>query len=147
MTYSRTQDWLILSGKGILPAAEGDARASGSYLQYLPAIFRRELVVDTAAGKIWVAGRQVRLGEKEFHLLACLYRQQGRTVPETSIAVEVQVDREAIGDLVRRIRNVIESDPANPQFLKSMPGGYRLDTDEFMGRFLMIFESILKPLE
>jgi phage tail-like protein len=119
-----------------------------SYLEYLPALFRRELDIDLDTERIWVAGREVKLDEQEFKIIALLYQGDGRIFSAHEIGVETGLSEGAIQLLVNRIRNVIEADPSNPRFLKYIMGeGFRLDCDEFMGRFLLIFENILKPLE
>lgn len=138
----------------------GDEKSSAnlrsSYLEYLPALFRRELVVDPDTRRVWVAGNEVRLREAEFAVLVFLYEREGRTCTEEEIAENVGArylesgiaSGEPIAQIIQSIRKIIEPDPSSPRYLKSVDGGaYRLDSDEFMGRFLMIFESILKPIE
>jgi phage tail-like protein len=126
------------------------------YLQYLPALFRRELVVNVAARKAWVAGDEVSMSEQEFDLLAFLYERQGTEWSADEIAKLAVVrpqngtppDEFEITQLVEQVKCKLETEPLTPHYLKTIPGaGYRLDTDEFMGRFLLIFESILDPIE
>lgn len=135
---------------------ESTVKLQSSYLEYLPALFRREIVVDPSTRKVWVAGKEVSLERAEFDVLAFLYERRGKACSAEEIAEKVKVplaetgivSEEAIPQTIHRIRNIIEPDPSSPRYLKSITAAdYRLDSDEFMGRFLLIFESILKPIE
>ena len=135
---------------------ESGVKLQSSYLEYLPALYRRELRVDLDKKKVWVAGQEVSLREEEFNLLAFLYERQGRVCSEEEIIANVELESEetgigsngAIPQIIQCIRDAIEHDPSRPHYLKTMDGvGYRLDSDEFMGRFLLIFENMLKPIE
>lgn len=139
--------------------ASGDesvVKLQSTYLDYLPALYRKELRVDADRKKVWVSGQDVALREEEFNLLAFLYERQSQACSEEEIAANVNLEsyetgvsgKEAIPQIVKRIREVIEPNPSRPYYLKTIDGtGYRLDCDEFIGRFLLIFENILKPIE
>ena len=138
------------------PADGSGVKLQSSYLEYLPALFRRELRFDLDKKKVWVAGQEVSLRKEEFDLLAFLYKRQGSVCSEEEIIVNVELESEEVGigsngaipQIIQCIRDVIERDPSQPHYLKTIDGvGYRLDSDEFMGRFLLIFENILKPIE
>ena len=76
-------------GRGREMQAVDDAscqKLQSRYLQYLPALFRRELVVNVAARKAWVAGDEVSMSEQEFDLLAFLYERQGTELSADEIA-------------------------------------------------------------
>jgi len=141
-----------------MPASgdESVVKLQSTYLDYLPALFRKELRVDAVKKKVWVSGHDVALREEEFNLLAFLYERQSQACSEEEIAANVKLEsyetgvggKEAIPQIVKRIREVIEPNPSRPYYLKTIDGtGYRLDCDEFIGRFLLIFENILKPIE
>lgn len=135
--------------------SESQVRLQSSYLQYLPSLFRREIVLDVDARKVWVAGKEVGLGDLELDVLAYLYERQGRVCTPEEIAEALAAgpgasengNRDGVPQIIARVRSVIEQDPSAPRYLKDVSDGYRLDADEFMGRFLLIFESILKPIE
>ena len=138
------------------PADGSGVKLQSSYLEYLPALFRRELRFDLDKKKVWVAGQEVSLRKEEFDLLAFLYKRQGSVYSEEEIIANVELESEEVGigsngaipQIIQCIRDVIERDPSQPHYLKTMDSvGYRLDSDEFMGRFLLIFENILKPIE
>ncbi len=129
-------------------------RLQSRYLEYLPALFRREILVNTEMRKVSVAGEEVSLTDEEFDALAFLYERQGSVCTAYEIAEGLNLrvngngraDEEAVVHLMDSIRSRIEAEPRNPRYVKVVDGGYRFDTDEFMGRFLLIFESILDPI-
>jgi len=75
----------------------------------------------------------VRLTNLEFKLLQLMVATPNRTVPPERLLRHVwghrsNDDRQLLKQLVHRVRQKIESDPADPRFLKTVSGvGYRLE--------------------
>lgn len=78
-------------------------------------------------------GGPVRLTPLEARFLQLLFAHSGRTVPTERILVHVWGNRaggnrQLLKQLVHRLRQKIEADPAEPQLLRTMPNaGYLLD--------------------
>jgi len=92
-----------------------------------------ELDVNISAGEVRLNRRIVQLSPKEFALLAFLHENRGRVCSKEEIGRAVWAEyQEGIFDyqienLVRRLRNKIETDPNAPQLLLTMRGlGYKL---------------------
>ena len=92
-----------------------------------------ELDVNLAAGEVRLNRRLVQLSPKEFALLAFLHANLGRVCSKDEIGRAVWAEyQEGIFDyqienLVRRLRNKIETDPNAPQLLLTLRGlGYKL---------------------
>ena len=93
------------------------------------------LVVDAKSGEIWVNRNPVSLSPKEQTLFDCLYQNAGKPISKQQIAEAVWPEYEAevydyqIESLVKRLREKIEPDPANPALLLTVHGrGYKLVT-------------------
>jgi len=91
------------------------------------------LVVDARSGEIWVNRKPVSLSPKEQALFDLLYRNAGKPISKQQIAEAVwpeyaaQVYDYQIESLVKRLREKIEPDPANPALIVTMHGrGYKL---------------------
>ncbi len=91
------------------------------------------LVVDAKSGEIWVNRKPVSLSPKEQALFDLLYRNAGKPISKQQIAEAVwpeyaaQVYDYQIESLVKRLREKIEPDPANPVLIVTMHGrGYKL---------------------
>jgi DNA-binding response OmpR family regulator len=78
------------------------------------------------------AGEPVRLTKLELRLLQMLLSNAGRSVNSERLLAQVwghrnSGDRQLLKQLVHRLRQKIEVDPANPTFLQTAPGsGYKL---------------------
>jgi len=78
------------------------------------------------------AGEPVRLTKLELRLLQMLLSNAGRSVNSDRLLAQVwghrnSGDRQLLKQLVHRLRQKIEVDPANPTILQTAPGsGYRL---------------------
>jgi DNA-binding response OmpR family regulator len=76
---------------------------------------------------------EVRLTPLEARLLQLLFAHGGRTVPRERILVHVWGhraggNRQLLKQLVHRLRQKIEEDPAEPEILKTVPNsGYLVD--------------------
>jgi DNA-binding response OmpR family regulator len=77
----------------------------------------------------------VRLTKLELRLLQMLLANAGRTVTSDRLLVQVwghrnSGDRQLLKQLVHRLRQKIEADPAAPQLLQTSAGtGYKLVVD------------------
>jgi len=92
------------------------------------------IVLDPDMQTVSVAGASpVRLTNLEFKLLQLMVTAPNRTVPPERLLRHVWGhrggdDRQLLKQLVHRVRQKIEIDPADPRFLKTVSGvGYRLE--------------------
>jgi len=98
-----------------------------------PAIEFGDVVVDLAATRVTVRGREVRLTPTEWHLLAVLVRHPGTLLSQRRLLQEVWGPGydTAQGNLrlyIAQLRRKLEPDPARPRFLRTEPGmGYRFE--------------------
>src|SRR5215469_52102 len=92
-----------------------------------------DIVIDTAAMKVFVRGREVRTTTLEFRLLDYMARHQGKVFTRDALLDAVWGDLQfvtprSVDACIRRIRRKIESDSNSPQFLRTIRGiGYKLD--------------------
>ncbi len=93
------------------------------------------LRVDLEKAEVWVDGRQVSLGPKEYLALALLYRRRGALVTKEELAAHVWPEFQgAVSDynieqLISRLRRKLEQDPDHPRYVLTVRGlGYRLAT-------------------
>lgn len=89
------------------------------------------LVINKSSRRVMLNGREVAFSSKEFDLLVFLAQNPNRVLSKDQIYVHIWGE-EAYGDLttvavhIRRIREKIEADPSNPQYLETVWGaGYR----------------------
>jgi DNA-binding response OmpR family regulator len=95
-------------------------------------IARGSIVIDTGERAAWKDGRPVDLTAKEFDLIELLLRNPGRVYSRENLLNQVW-GYEYIGEYrtvdvhVRRLREKLEPDPANPEFIMTKWGvGYYL---------------------
>lgn len=92
----------------------------------------RGLYIDKAARRVQINGHEANLTSKEYDLLLLL-----STNPDRVFSKDELFDRvwgmDALGNLatltvhIRKIREKIEADPSNPQYIETVWGvGYRL---------------------
>jgi two-component system KDP operon response regulator KdpE len=90
-----------------------------------------DLTIDFIKRKVEYAGETVKLTPTEYKLLQQLAQQAGKVVPHTDLLSKVWGPeyRDETGYLwvyIRSLRQKLERDPSNPQFILSEPGfGYR----------------------
>lgn len=94
----------------------------------------RGLVIDTYARRVYVNGNEVTLTAKEYALLLFLASNPDRVFSKDELFEKVW-GLDSMGDLatltvhIRKIREKIEADPANPQYIKTIWGvGYRFES-------------------
>jgi DNA-binding response OmpR family regulator/nitrogen-specific signal transduction histidine kinase len=94
-----------------------------------------ELTLDPVEQSVRVGERGVSLTRLEFRLLQLLAANAGHALPAERLIAHVwgsrgHGDRQLLKQLVHRLRQKIEADPAIPRRLVTDPGhGYRLGTD------------------
>lgn len=110
-------------------------RLKGS-TQTVPSVLRfGDLEIQPRTHRVFVAGREVRLATREFELLLFLAEH-----PQIVFSKEALYDRiwglDAIGNTstvsvhMNRLREKIERDPSNPQWLETVWGaGYRFNSN------------------
>ena len=92
------------------------------------------IVLDPDLQTVSVGGASaVRLTNLEFRLLQLMVTTPNRTVPPERLLRHVwghraTADRQLLKQLVHRVRQKVEADPAEPRYLKTVSGvGYRLE--------------------
>ena len=91
-----------------------------------------ELMIDPDAMQVRVGEEKVMMTVTEFRLLEHLARNPGRAFTREQLVRSIwqkggEMSARAIDVYVRRIRQKIEHDPENPQYLQTIRGiGYRL---------------------
>jgi DNA-binding response OmpR family regulator len=95
-----------------------------------------DLQIDVGRRETLVRGRQVVLTVTEFEILRVLMEQAGYVLTRSELirrALGIDflgIDR-TLDSHVRNLRQKIEPDPKNPQYIKTVYGvGYRLEGDE-----------------
>ena len=91
----------------------------------------RGLQIDKTARRVWVDKEEKAFTTKEFDLLAFLAQNPNRVFTKEEIFREIW-DMDSIGDIatvtvhIKKIREKIEYDSANPQYIETICGvGYR----------------------
>ena len=90
-----------------------------------------DLQIDLTGHVVWLRGSEVRLSPIEFSLLKQLVSNVGKVLTHRMLlqsiwGPEYSGEAEYLRVYINRLRNKLESDPANPRFLITEPGvGYR----------------------
>ena len=102
------------------PSSEGAGRSDGG-----------RLVIDTAQAAIRKDGRPLELTQREYDLIRFLAAQPGKVFSREALMEHVWNYEGYVGDVravdvaVRRLREKLEDDPANPKFIVTKRGmGY-----------------------
>lgn len=117
---------------GELLAAVGEGLSLGNENTMTGAL-AADIVIDSAAMKVFVRGREIRTTTLEFRLLEYMARHQGKVFTRDALLDAVWGDLQfvtprSVDACIRRIRRKIESDANSPQFLRTIRGiGYKLD--------------------
>ena len=87
----------------------------------------RGLKIDTTARRVWVNGEEKNFTTKEFDLLAFLAAHPNHVYTKDELFSEIW-DMESIGDIatvtvhIKKIREKIEYDTSNPQYIETIWG-------------------------
>ena len=119
---------LVLRVKAVLRRARSRGADSPSEMQRVQ---RGNLTLDRSSRQAWLGEREVSLTGKEFDILWTLAQRPGQVWTREQLLQQVW-DTDYMGDsstltvLVRRLREKIEPDPAEPQYIRTVYGvGYR----------------------
>jgi len=110
-----------------------EARFASAGENALGASLTADIVIDSAAMKVYVRGKEIRTTTLEFRLLEYMARHQGKVFTRDALLDAVWGDLQfvtprSVDACIRRIRRKIESDANAPQFLRTIRGiGYKLD--------------------
>jgi DNA-binding response OmpR family regulator len=106
-------------------------RLIGSASEVNKVIEIRGLKIDTTARRVWVNGQEKAFTTKEFDLLTFLASHPNHVYTKDELFSEIW-DMESIGDIatvtvhIKKIREKIEMDTSNPQYIETIWGvGYR----------------------
>ena len=106
-------------------------RLIGSAAEVNKVIEIRGLKIDTTARRVWVNGQEKAFTTKEFDLLTFLASHPNHVYTKDELFSEIW-DMESIGDIatvtvhIKKIREKIEMDTSNPQYIEKIRGvGYR----------------------
>ena len=106
-------------------------RLIGSAAEVNKVIEIRGLKIDTTARRVWVNGQEKAFTTKEFDLLTFLASHPNHVYTNDELFSEIW-DMESIGDIatvtvhIKKIREKIEMDTSNPQYIETIWGvGYR----------------------
>lgn len=91
----------------------------------------RGLFIDKASRRVYINNKEVTLTAKEFDLLTLLAMNPNRVFSKEELFERIW-DLDSIGDIatvtvhIRKLREKIEADPSNPQYVETLWGaGYR----------------------
>lgn len=89
------------------------------------------LVINRSSRRVMLNGQEIAFSSKEFDLLVFMAQNPNRVLTKEQIYINIWGE-DACGDLttvavhIRKIREKIEADPSNPQYLETVWGaGYR----------------------
>ena len=106
-------------------------RLIGSAVEENKVIEIRGLKIDTTARRVWINGGEKPFTTKEFDLLTFLASHPNHVYTKDELFSEIW-DMESIGDIatvtvhIKKIREKIEYDTSNPQYIETIWGvGYR----------------------
>lgn len=106
-------------------------RLIGSAAEVNKVIEIHGLKIDTTARRVWVNGQEKAFTTKEFDLLTFLASHPNHVYTKDELFSEIW-DMESIGDIatvtvhIKKIREKIEMDTSNPQYIETIWGvGYR----------------------
>ncbi|HBA63148.1 MAG TPA: DNA-binding response regulator [Lachnospiraceae bacterium] len=106
-------------------------RLIGSNVEENKVIEIRGLKIDTTARRVWINGQEKAFTTKEFDLLTFLASHPNHVYTKDELFSEIW-DMESIGDIatvtvhIKKIREKIEFDTSNPQYIETIWGvGYR----------------------
>lgn len=108
-------------------------RLTGSKTESRNQIEVRGLTIDESSRRVYVHGKEVLLTTKEFDLLVFLASNPNRVFKKEELfeklwGLDSQGDISTVTVHIRKIREKIEKDPSNPQYIETIWGvGYRFE--------------------
>jgi two-component system, OmpR family, alkaline phosphatase synthesis response regulator PhoP len=93
-----------------------------------------DLKIDFMRRRVERDGEQVKLTPTEYKLLQALAQQAGKVLPHADLLSKVwgpeyRDDTDYLWVYIRYLRQKLEKDPSNPQYIVSVPGfGYRFES-------------------
>lgn len=106
-------------------------RLTGSNVEKNKEIEIRGLKIDTTARRVWINGVEKTFTTKEFDLLTFLASHPNHVYTKDELFREIW-DMESVGDIatvtvhIKKIREKVEIDTSNPQYIETIWGvGYR----------------------
>lgn len=127
-----TKPFNILEVKARIRALLRRAGQTAQQERVVNRLARGAIVIDTAERSAWRSGQLVDLTAKEFDLIELLMRNPGRVYSRENLLNQVW-GYEYIGEYrtvdvhIRRLREKLEPDPANPEYILTKWGvGYYL---------------------
>lgn len=106
-------------------------RLLGSAVEENKVVEIRGIKIDTTARRVWINGEEKAFTTKEFDLLTFLASHPNHVYTKDELFSEIW-DMESIGDIatvtvhIKKIREKIEFDTSNPQYIETIWGvGYR----------------------
>ena len=113
-------------------------RMTGSAVEANKVIEIRGLKIDTTARRVWINGEEKTFTTKEFDLLTFLASHPNHVYTKEELFREIW-DMESIGDIatvtvhIKKIREKVEMDTSNPQYIETIWGvGYRFKEECYM---------------
>ena len=97
----------------------------------------KDLTVNTNEAKVYKGGKEVILTAMEYRLLLILLNNRGNVLSRNRILENIwDVDGDFVEDntltvYIKRLRDKIDEDPANPEYIKTVRGlGYIIENDK-----------------
>jgi DNA-binding response OmpR family regulator len=124
---------LVARVKAVLRLMSAGAAAAAPNAPPSTSIVLGALRLDPAARAVTMNGQAINLTVREFDLLQFLMRNPGQVFTREQLLDQVwgftfASDMSTVTVHIRRLREKIESDPANPQWLQTVWGvGYKLE--------------------
>jgi two-component system, OmpR family, alkaline phosphatase synthesis response regulator PhoP len=93
-----------------------------------------DLKIDFMRRRVERDGEQIKLTPTEYKLLQALAQQAGKVLPHADLLSKVwgpeyRDDTDYLWVYIRYLRQKLEKDPSNPQYIVSVPGfGYRFES-------------------
>lgn len=97
----------------------------------------KELTINTNQAKVYKNGAEIILTAMEYRLLLILLNNRGKVLSRNKLLENIwDIDGDFVEDntltvYIKRLRDKIEEDPANPQYIKTVRGlGYVIENDK-----------------
>ncbi|MDO5124680.1 MAG: response regulator transcription factor [Eubacteriales bacterium] len=97
----------------------------------------KDMTVNTNEAKVYIAGKEVVLTAMEYRLLLILLNHRGNVLSRNRLLENIWdvagdfVEDNTLTVYIKRLRDKIEEDPANPEYIKTVRGlGYVIENDK-----------------